>query len=196
MAQKPSAHSVRGRSSSIASDADLVLVPAVCSPHAEAQARYHARLLISNPLAEHEKAKMCMRRIREARKTGTANEYMQAVDVHTKRTQKSRQNDIALNAAHSEGASLELEQNELGETYAEFMLRSCSEFRVTHDFREFREYCNKVKKFRDYVPEWREELVDFRDFISEHTTEELDKLQREACKKSNTRLMILARGGF
>ncbi|KAJ7070286.1 hypothetical protein B0H15DRAFT_957799 [Mycena belliarum] len=45
-------------------------------------------------------------------------------------------------------------------------------------------------------PEWKEELADFRDFVAEHTEEELDKLQRASNQAQRTKLVIRARGGF
>ncbi|KAJ7170444.1 hypothetical protein C8R43DRAFT_1120874 [Mycena crocata] len=47
-----------------------------------------------------------------------------------------------------------------------------------------------------HYPEWREELADYRDFISEMTPAELDKRQLEKRLTSGAPHTLWARGGF
>ncbi|KAJ7434717.1 hypothetical protein FB451DRAFT_1195096 [Mycena latifolia] len=190
------------------------LSPSPADPPSNADLQLHAQ-------QERDKAKLRMRRwvgmtLRESRKQALAP------------------GDIG--KLRPDVAGEDVEKNEEGETYVEFLERARWELRASPEFHDFCEYCDTVRVVRicydkndpqavaevddfyrahpypcvadtepyndDYVewlfhnrnsmtPEWKEELLDFKDFLAEHTPEELDRRQRMVCEALGTRLVIL-----
>ncbi|KAJ7136480.1 hypothetical protein C8R43DRAFT_1132381 [Mycena crocata] len=180
------------------------------SGRAAAQARYRAK----NADAEREKAKLRMRRLREQRK-----------EIPTKAEPDVNLGMVLPGLSATNEAILNMTREELW---------------ASDDFKEFTEYCNRVKivkltfdaddpqeveDFKKFMasnpcvedlppydeegvewvywchlaygnyPEWKEELADYRDIITEMSPEQLDKAQLEA----RARILphtLLARGGF
>ncbi|KAJ7493551.1 hypothetical protein FB451DRAFT_1164449 [Mycena latifolia] len=153
------------------------------SAHAAAQAQYRMK----NATAEKEKAKLRMRRLCQERKAAQDErdevarqeyeEFRQYCDLvkpfllHYDRQNPAQVAEferlLATNPCVADFGPMD-------EDYLEFLFHQ----------REGR------------FPEWREELADYQDIITEYTPEELDAMQLEARAKLPNKCIILARGGF
>ncbi|KAJ7105660.1 hypothetical protein C8R44DRAFT_745811 [Mycena epipterygia] len=188
--------------------------PQPCSsPHAAAQARYRAK----NADTEKEKAKLRMRRLREARKA--AKEAASTTDECERNERGETYEEFMARECRELRARPSPEFREFSEfcNRVKVLHLRCN-WDDPQEVADLEDFFNKHQNpcpcaedlppyLDDYVeclwhirevnyPEWKEELLDFRDFLAETTPEELDRRQLAAQRKFGTRMIIGARGGF
>ncbi|KAJ6603279.1 hypothetical protein DFH09DRAFT_1068449 [Mycena vulgaris] len=164
------------------------------SPHAAAQTRYRAK----NAESKKGKARQRMRRLREERKINAASgeTYEQFMLRECQELRASPEFDEF--RAYCNTVRLVLLRcikdlpGELAEIEQFLATNPCVEDLPPYDD-DGVEYWYHL---RHRYPEWKEELADFRDFVAEHTLEELDRLQSEARAQTTSKLVVRARGGF
>ncbi|KAJ7016853.1 hypothetical protein C8F04DRAFT_1201434 [Mycena alexandri] len=169
------------------------------SPHAAAQAKYRAK----HAESEREKAKLRMRRVREARKRPPSEERNSQGETYSE--------FIARERAEYRSSPDFVDFREFCNKVMSVTLRA--EFNEPEEWEELKvfvsgnpcledlppvneDYVEYLFRRQERFPEWREELADYRDIVAENTPEELDRLNVEARAKLSNKFTILARGGF
>ncbi|KAJ7711356.1 hypothetical protein B0H16DRAFT_1745235 [Mycena metata] len=177
----------------------LTETPTGQSAHALAQAKYR----VKHYETEREKAKLRMRRLREARKQAPLEERNDAGETYSEFMARERAEyrstpDFAefrefCNKVMSVTLRTVSYEPEGQEELDDFVSRNpCLEdLPPNHD-----DYVEYLYRRQERFPEWREELADYRDIVAENTLERLVQLNIEARAKLPNKYIILARGGF
>ncbi|KAJ7033526.1 hypothetical protein C8F04DRAFT_1183973 [Mycena alexandri] len=173
--------------------------PTTQSAHAAAQAKYREK----HAESEREKAKIRMRRLREARKLQTSEERNEHGET--------RSDFMARECAEYRSTLEFAEFQEFCNKVMSVTLRTVSyDPKGLEELEEFvsrnpcledlppnhEDYVKYLYRRQERFPEWREELADYRDIVAENTPEELVRLYVEACAKLKNKFTILAKGGF